>query len=109
MEKILYTNFEQVGDTMDSILESPNLANKLKKYNLSKIWGQIVGKRFETRSYPATLNNKVLKVACENAQITSELVMSTRLIMQKLQPLAKALGLEVEDVMFSHKIWQANS
>ena len=109
MERILYTNFEQVGDTMDSILGSHVLANKLTKYNLSKIWGQIVGKRFETRSYPATLNNKVLKVACENAQITSELVMSKRLIMQKLQPMAQTLGLEIEDVMFSHKIWQVNS
>ena len=74
---------------------------------MSKIWGQIVGKRFEKRSYPATITNKVLKVACENAQITSELVMSKRLIMQKLTPMAHALGLEVEDVMFSHKIWQA--
>ena len=109
MEKILYTNFEQVGETMDTILESPLLANKLKKYNLSKIWGQIVGKRFETRSYPATLNNKILKVACENAQITSELVLSKRLIMQKLVPMAQKLGLEIEDVMFSHKIWEVNS
>ena len=105
MDKLLYSNFEQVGDTMNDILESDKLAVQLKKYNLSKIWGQVVGKRFETRTYPATLINKVLKVACENAQITSELVMSKRLVMQKLQPLAKTLGLEIEDVMFSHKIW----
>ena len=109
MKKIRYSNFEQVGFTLDEILKSSNLAGKLKKHNLSKVWGQVVGKRFESRSYPASLSNKILKVACENAQITSELVMSKRMVMAKLQPLAKAIGLDIEDVMFSHKIWTADA
>lgn len=105
MKKIRYTDFEQVGITIDSIISSSNLAGKLKKYNLSKVWGQVVGKRFEFRSYPESLSNKVLKVACENAGITSELVLSKQMIMQKLTPLAMSLGLDIEDIMFSHKIW----
>jgi len=105
MKKIRYSDFEQVGVTLDGILSSANIAGKLKKYNLSKVWGQVVGRRFEQRSYPASLSNKILKVACENAGVTSELVMSKRMIMQKLTPLAKSLGMEIEDVMFSHKIW----
>lgn len=105
MKKIRYSDFEQVGITLDGIISSSNLAGKLKKYNLSKVWGQVVGKRFEARSYPASLSNKVLKVACENAGITSELVLSKRMIMQKLTPLAKSLGMDIEDIMFSHKIW----
>lgn len=107
MKKIRYTDFEQIGITLDNIVSSSNLAGKIKKYNLSKVWGQVVGKRFESRSYPDTLSNKVLKVACENSVITSELVMSKRLIMQKLTPLAKSLGLDIEDIMFSHKNWRA--
>lgn len=105
MKQIRYSEFEHVGITLEEIIKSTSLGGKLKKYNLTKVWGQIVGKRFENRSYPATLANKVLKVACENAQITSELVLSKRMIMTKLEPLAKAIGLNIEDIMFSHKIW----
>ena len=104
-KKIRYSEFEQVGVTIEQFVKSSNLAGKLKKYNLTKVWGQVVGKRFETRSYPATLSNKTLRVACENAQITSELTLSKRMIMQKLQPLAMAIGLDIQDIIFSHKIW----
>ena len=93
---------------MEQFVKSFNLSGKLKKYNLSKVWGQVVGKRFESRSYPSTLSNKILRVACENAQITSELTLSKRIIMQKLQPLAIAIGLDIQDVIFSHKIWNPN-
>ena len=102
---IRYSEFIPIGDTIEQFIKSSNLAGKLKKYNLSKVWGQVVGKRFEKRSYPATLYNKKLNVACENAQITSELSMSKRMIMQKLQPLAESIGLDIQDIMFSHKIW----
>ncbi len=105
-KNIRYSDFEQIGCTLDSIVASSSLAGKIKKYNLSKVWGQVVGKRFEQRSYPVALVNKILKVACENAGVTSELVMSKRLIMQKLIPISKSLGMNIEDVMFSHKIWE---
>jgi len=107
MKQVRYSDFEAIEDTIVNILSSPKLAGKLKQYNLSKVWGQVVGKRFEKRSYPAALANKVLKVACENAQITSELVMSKRLIEEKLKPIAKAIGLDIEDIVFSHKIWKS--
>ena len=106
-KKIRYSEFEQIGVTLEFV-KSSNLVGKLKKHNLSKVWGQVVGKRFESRSYPAMLSNKVLKVACENAQITSELTISKRLIIQKLKPLAEAIGLDIQDIMFSHKIWTPN-
>lgn len=105
MKKIRYSDFEHVGVTLEGILNSSSFAGKIKKYNLSKIWGQIVGKRFEHRSYPAHLVNKVLKVACENPQITSELVMSKRLVLAKAKSMGETIGLDIEDVMFSHKIW----
>lgn len=104
-KKIRYSEFEQIGVTLEQFVKSSNLAGKLKKHNLSKVWGQVVGKRFESRSYPATLSNKILRVACENAQITSELTLSKRMIMQKLHPLSQAIGLDIQDIMFSHKIW----
>jgi len=104
-KQIRYSNFEQIGITLEHLVKSANLAGKLKKHNLSKVWGQVVGKRFEERSYPASLSNKVLRVACENAQITSELTMSKRMVMQKLQPLAQAIELDIKDIIFSHKIW----
>ena len=104
-KKIRYSEFEQIGVTLEQFVKSSNLAGKLKKHNLSKVWGQVVGKRFESRSYPATLSNKILRVACENAQITSELTLSKKMIMQKLHPLAEAIGLDIQDIMFSHKIW----
>ena len=47
--KIRYSEFEQVGVTIEQFVKSSNLAGKLKKYNLTKVWGQVVGKRFETR------------------------------------------------------------
>lgn len=106
MRHIRYSDFEAIEDTIGNILSSPKLSGKLKRYSLHKVWGQVVGKRFENRSYPESLMNKILKVACENAQITSELVMNKRMIAEKLKPLAKTLGLEIEDIIFSHKIWK---
>ena len=107
-KEIKYTDFEQIGVSIDAFLSSHNLAGKIKKYNLSKIWGQIVGKKFEKRSYPHSLSNKVLRVACENAQITSELGFCKRLILEKLKLNGEKIGLDIADVIFSHKHWNPN-
>ncbi len=105
MKKLRYSAFEQVGVTLDEIISSSSLAGKIKKYNLKKVWAQVVGTRFEKKSYPDTLVNKVLRIACENAQVTSELVMSKRMVLQRLKPIATALGLTIDDIIFSHKVW----
>ena len=106
MKKILYSDFDDIGSVLDSVVKNSDLQYGIKKSVLTKFWSKVVGKKFENYSKPASLNrNGILTVACANAAITNELTMFKQDILKKLEPYSKSLDLKIEDIIFSHKIW----
>lgn len=113
MKKILYSEMDSLGSVVDIFLQNSNLKSGMKKATLFKFWKQVVGKKFETVSEISTLNEKagktVLTVACANAAVTGELMMFKSQLLKKINNFANPLGIEIDDIIFSHKIWQIES
>lgn len=106
MRKINYSELNTIGNILNTVVQNSDLALGIKRSTLSKFWGKIVGKKFETMSKPSSINrSNVLMVACANSFVTSELMMFKPDILKKLEPYAKSLDLVIEDIVFSHKIW----
>lgn len=106
-KEFFYTDFNSLGSVMNSVLQSPNLRQGLKKTTAFKFWGKVVGKKFEKCSKIESLNrDNILVVACANASVSSELTMFKNDILKKFNSYANPLGIEVIDIKFSHKIWK---
>lgn len=101
-----------LATVLDSFLqkEGKGLQNAMKKSTLFKFWDKVVGKKFENSSKPISLATKVdktvLTVACESASVTSELMLYKKQLIEKFNVFANPLGFEIDDMIFSHKIWQ---
>ncbi len=106
MKKILYSEFNQIGGILDSVLKGSSLQSGLKKTTLRQFWGKIVGKKFEKVSKPESIQKNLLIVACANSFVTSELTMFKLDILKKLSPYTKSLNIDIKDIVFSHKIWK---
>ena len=107
-KEILYSDFKSLGSVMSSVLQNPVLRQGLKKASLFKFWSKIAGKKFEKYSKPESItSSNVLVVACANAAVSSELTMFKQDILKKVKTYANTLGLEIEDINFSHKIWKS--
>lgn len=111
MKKILYSDLNTLGNVMDSVLSTPALRDGMKKATLFKFWAKTAGKKFENVSEIVSLNMRngkaVLTVACAGAAVTSELSMYKSQLMKKMNTYANPLGIEIEDINFSHKIWKS--
>ena len=112
MKKILYSEMDSLGSVMDIVLQNQNLKQGMKKATLFKFWAQVVGKKFELVSEISSLGEIsgkiVLTVACANAVVTSELTMFKQQLIKKINVFANPLGVDIEDIIFSHKIWKKN-
>lgn len=110
MKKIHYCDMDALGSVMDSVLQNPVLRRGMKKATLFKFWAKIAGKKFENVSRIESLNSRngkaVLTVACSNAAVTSELLMYKTQLLKKMNTYANPLGIEIDDINFSHKIWK---
>ena len=110
MKKILYSEMSSLGSAMESLLQNPVIRSGMKKSTLFKFWDKVVGKKFEGHTKISSLNsigNKtVLVVACESAVITNELMMYKNKLLQKINEYSNPLGIEIDDINFSHKIWE---
>lgn len=105
--EILYTDFASLGNVMSSVLQSSNLRQGVKKASLFKFWPKIAGKKFEKYSAPQAITpSNVLVVACANAAVSAELTMFKQEILKKIKIYANPLGIKIEDINFSHKIWK---
>ena len=106
-KEFFYTDFNSLGNVMNTVLNAPALKNSMKKATLFKFWAKIAGKKFEKYSRIESLTaHNVLVVACANAAVSSELLMFKSDLLKKLNEYAIPLGLEIEDINFSHKIWK---
>ncbi len=107
-KEILYTDFTSLGNVVSDVLKDKKLQQGIKRASLFKFWGKIVGKKFEKYSKPDSITpSNVLVIACANAAVCSELTMFKQTILKKTKTYADALGIEIEDINFSHKIWKS--
>lgn len=110
MKKINHLEMNSASEIMDKLLQGTNLRASFKKSTLFKFWPKIAGKKFENHSKVENLIERggewTLTVACKNAQVTSELTMYKAELLKKLNSYANPLGIEVQDINFSHKIWK---
>ncbi len=109
MKKVMYSDMNSLGSLVDVFLQNPAISVGMKKATLFKFWHKASGKKFEKASEAVGLNLKngknVLTVACANAAVTSELMMFKSDILKKINDFAIPLGIEIDDIFFSHKIW----
>lgn len=109
-KEIRYSEFSSLDSVVSSVLQNPQLRNGVKKASVFKFWAKIVGKKFEKYSRAESLNsNNVLTVACANAAVSSELLMFKDVLLDKINQYSKPLGINIEDINFSHKIWRKTS
>lgn len=108
--EIRYSEFSSLDSIMSSVLQNPKLRQGVKKASVFKFWSKAAGKKFEKYSRAEALNsNNVLTVACANAAVSSELTMFKEELIKKINQYSRPLGIEIEDINFSHKIWKKHS
>ena len=105
--KIHHSGMYDIEEVLDEFKKQYNFENIVKKSTFFKFWSKIVGKKFQDKSKPISINKKnVLLVACENSMVTGELFMFKDAILEKMQVYTKPLNIKIDDIVFSHKIWQ---
>ena len=106
-KEIRYSDMNSVGNVLDSMIQTTGLKKGVKISTLFKFWTKVAGKKFESLSRAeALLANDILLVACANSYVTSELTMFKKDLLKKIQVYAEPLGIQIEDIRFSHKIWK---
>ncbi|MBQ7449965.1 DUF721 domain-containing protein [bacterium] len=106
MEKILYSNFESVGDILSELKKKLQPKKQSKVLTLFLAWNEIAGQKLAQFSKPVGLSkDKTLIVACKNSMISQELYLQKQRILNSAQFYAESLKLTVKDICFSHKIW----
>ena len=107
MEKILYTQFNSAEDIISGIKKKLQPKKQSKVLTLFLAWGEIAGQQLAKFSKPVGLSkDKTLIVACKNSMISQELYLQKQRILKSTQFYAQNLQLKVEDICFSHKIWE---
>lgn len=106
MEKILYSQFESAEDILLELKKKLQPRKQSKVLTLFLAWSEIVGQKLVKFSKPIGLTkDKTLIVACKNSMISQELYFQKQRILKSVQFYAKNLQLKVDDICFSHKIW----
>ena len=107
MEKILYSKFENVSDILSDLKKKLKPKQQSKVMTLFLAWNEIAGHKLAEFSRPVGLSkDKTLIVACKNSMISQELYLNKARILKSTQFYAQSLQLKVEDIRFSHKIWE---
>lgn len=105
--KIKKMEMESFGSALDDFKLKYNFETNMKKNTFFKMWGNVVGKKFKEVSKPISINSKnILLIACKHSMVTNELFMLKEDILKKMQPFLKSLDIQVDDIVFNHKIWQ---
>ena len=106
MQKILYTSFESIGDILSELKKKLKPKKQSKVLTLFLVWNDVAGTKLAEFSRPVGLSKeKTLIVACKNPAVSQELYLIKSRILKSVQFYANDLGLKVDDICFSHKIW----
>lgn len=109
MKKTLYTDFIELNEIIEKMMQSPEFQKAIKKKNLYKFWEKAVNEKFREKSYPFGMTkNQTMIIACQNAIVAQELLFKKSEILNNLQPYLTSLNLKVKDLKFDSKCWQEN-
>lgn len=107
-KKVLYTDFEDTESIIDKMLSSTELKKAVTRNNLYKFWDKIVGKKFSEKSKPySMMGGGVLVIACASSAVAQELMLQKPQILEKFKPYLKSLHMNVKDIKFDCKKWEA--
>jgi len=105
-KKILYSDFESTHDILENLLKKMQMKKQSKVFTLSYAWKDIVGVKMSELSKPiGVAQDKTLIVACKNPMVSQELYLNKTQILKSAKFYAESMHLQVENVCFSHKIW----
>ena len=108
MKKVLYTDFVTTESRVEVLLEKKEVKKSITPNNLYKFWGKIAGSKFATKSKPySMMGGGVMVIACENAIVAQELTLRKTQLLVKFEPYLKTLKLNVKDLRFDPKKWEA--
>lgn len=107
-KKSIYTDFETTESIVESLLSSKELKKAVTRSNLYRFWEKVVGKKFSDKSKPYSMGvNATMIIACENSAVAQELMLQKKQVLEKFQPYLKSLHLNVKDLKFDPKKWNA--
>ena len=105
-KKVLYTDFEGIGDVLEKILEDKNFKKAITRSNLFKFWKKVVGEKFQDKSKPYSMtSNSVMVIACKSSVVAQELMLRKNKIMKDFEPYLKSLKMNIKDLRFDVKRW----
>ena len=108
MKKVLYTDFVTTESLVEVLLVKNEVKKAITRNNLYKFWGKIAGSKFAAKSKPySMMGGGVMVIACENAIVAQELTLRKTQLLVKFEPYLKTLKLNVKDLRFDPKKWEA--
>ncbi len=108
MGKVLYTDFEGVDSIIESMMDNPMLKKAIARTNLFNMWDKILPEKFKHKSRPfSMLPGGIMVIACENPVVAQELSLRKIMLIQKFKPYLSTLKMNVKDLKFDSKKWQA--
>ena len=106
--KVLYTDFEGVDSIIESMMDNPMLKKAIARTNLFNMWDKILPEKFKHKSRPfSMLPGGIMVIACENPVVAQELSLRKIMLIQKFKPYLSTLKMNVKDLKFDSKKWQA--
>ncbi len=108
MKKVLYTDFVTTESLVEELLGQKEIKKAITRNNLYKFWDKVAGAKFANKSKPySMMGGGVMVIACENAIIAQELTLRKTQLLVKFEPYLKSLKLNVKDLRFDPKKWEA--
>ena len=106
MGKLLYSNFENTAEILETMLEKSEIKRTVKRATLYSFWNKIVPAKFKDKSKPyGMIGKNTMSIACENHIIAQELSLIKLELLQKFAPYSKSLKIKVTDFKFDPKKW----
>ena len=106
MGKVLYTDFEEVEDIIDSMMSNPQIKKAITRTNMYNFWDNILPEKYKNKSKPySMLPGGIMVVACQNPVVAQELSLYKVMIMKKFAPYMKSLNMKINDLKFDPKKW----
>ncbi len=108
MKKILYTDFVSAEELMAELLEQKEFRKAMTRSNLYKFWGKVAGAKFAQKSKPySMLGGGVMVISCESPTVAQELLLKKTQLLVKFKPYLDSLKMNVKDLRFDTKKWNA--
>lgn len=106
MKKILYTKFQYIDELIAQLGEEKEFKRAIRRSNLYKFWGKVVGEKFAKYSKPySMLKGNIMVIACKTPSVAQELLLRKTDFLTKLKPYVESLKMTVTDLKFDAKKW----